>query len=57
MRCLDQKGTVREGWRTQESDDVWAKVSRRGTGHCDQGMGPLTEAWGWAGVGLEQTQN
>lgn len=47
MQCLHQKVTVRGRWQTQESDDVWAKVSSRGTGHCDQGTG--------AGVGLEQT--
>lgn len=47
MPCLDQKVTVNGRWRTQESDDVRAKVSSRGTGHCDQGTG--------AGVGSEQT--
>ena len=39
MPRLDQKVTVNGRWRTQESDDVRAKVSSRGTGHCDQGTG------------------
>lgn len=32
------EGDSERRWRTQESD-VRAKVSSRGTGHCDQGTG------------------